>query len=51
MHVVVTNGPLSGFDGSISEVNAESNKVKVMLEIFGRETPVELTIDQIKVIA
>ncbi|MGN0055280.1 MAG: transcription termination/antitermination protein NusG [Atopobiaceae bacterium] len=48
--VKVLSGPLADFDGQISEVNAESGKVKVMLTIFGRETPVELTMDQISVI-
>ncbi|MBR3327901.1 MAG: transcription termination/antitermination protein NusG [Atopobiaceae bacterium] len=49
--VRVVSGPLADFDGLISEVNAEANKVKVMLTIFGRETPVELTIDQVSVIS
>jgi transcriptional antiterminator NusG len=48
--VRVVSGPLADFDGMISEVDASANKVKVMLTIFGRETPVELTIDQIQVI-
>jgi transcriptional antiterminator NusG len=48
--VRVVSGPLADFDGLISEINAEANKVKVMLTIFGRETPVELTIDQVQVI-
>ena len=42
--------PLADFDGTVSEVNAESGKIKVMLTIFGRETPVELTMDQISLI-
>jgi len=49
--VRVVNGPLSDFEGIISEVNAEASKIKVMLTIFGRETPVELTIDQVTVIS
>ena len=49
--VRVTSGPLADFDGKISEVNAESGKVKVVLEIFGRETPVELAFDQVTVVA
>ena len=49
--VRVLSGPLADFDGQISEVMAESGKVKVMLTIFGRETPVELTLDQITVIS
>lgn len=48
--VHVINGPLADFDGVVSEVNAEAGKIKVMLTIFGRETPVELTIDQVQVI-
>ena len=49
--VRVLSGPLADFDGIVSEVNAESGKVKVMLTIFGREAPVELKLDQITVIA
>lgn len=49
--VRVTSGPLTDFDGQVAEVNAEQGKVKVALLIFGRETPVELTFDQIEVIA
>ena len=49
--VHVLSGPLADFDGIVSEVSAESGKIKVMLMIFGRETPVELTLDQVTVIA
>lgn len=49
--VRVLSGPLADFDGQISEVMPEAGKVKVMLMIFGRETPVELTVDQIETIA
>lgn len=45
--VKVTNGPLADFDGTISEVSVETGKVKVMVSIFGRETPVELPFDQV----
>lgn len=45
--VKVTAGPLADFDGVISEVNADAGKVKVMVSIFGRETPVELGFDQV----
>ena len=48
--IKVVSGPLADFDGTVSEVNAEAGKVKVMLTIFGRETPVELTLDQVTVI-
>lgn len=51
MPVKVTSGPLADFDGKISEINAEAGKVKVTLEIFGRETPVELGFDQVAVIS
>lgn len=48
--VRVTSGPLADFDGTVSEVNAEAGKVKVTLMIFGRETPVDLTFDQVAVV-
>ncbi|MCE5190836.1 MAG: transcription termination/antitermination protein NusG [Actinomycetia bacterium] len=47
MSVKVTSGPLAEFDGTISEVNADQGKLKVMVSIFGRETPVELGFDQV----
>lgn len=47
----VVSGPLADFDGQISEVMPEAGKVKVMLTIFGRETPVELTLDQVATIS
>jgi transcriptional antiterminator NusG len=45
--IKVISGPLADFDGTVSEVNPEAGKVKVMVSIFGRETPVELSYDQI----
>lgn len=48
--VKVVSGPLADFDGQVSEVMADQGKVKVMLTIFGRETPVELTLDQVQLI-
>lgn len=45
--VHITSGPLVNFDGVVSEVSLESNKVRVMVSIFGRETPVELSSDQV----
>jgi len=47
-HVQVTDGPFSDFTGVVDEVNAEREKVKVMVSIFGRATPVELDFLQIK---
>ncbi|MDO4595610.1 MAG: transcription termination/antitermination protein NusG [Coriobacteriaceae bacterium] len=49
--VRVTSGPLADFDGQVTEVNAETGKVKVSLLIFGRETPVDLSLEQIEVIS
>jgi transcriptional antiterminator NusG len=46
--VRVTSGPLSDFSGEVSEVNADQAKLKVMVSIFGRETPVELAFEQVK---
>ena len=45
--VKVISGPLAEFDGVIAEVSPEAGKVKVMVSIFGRETPVELSFDQV----
>ncbi len=45
--VKVTSGPLAEFDGVISEVLPDAGKVRVMVSIFGRETPVELGFDQV----
>lgn len=45
--VKVTSGPLADFDGTVTEVNPETGKVRVTVTIFGRETPVELSFDQI----
>jgi len=47
MAVKVTSGPLAEFDGLVSEVNPDQGKIKVMVSIFGRETPVELGFDQV----
>jgi transcriptional antiterminator NusG len=46
--VKVINGPLSDFSGEISEINPDASKLKVLVSIFGRETPVEVGFDQVK---
>lgn len=45
--VRVTDGPLTDFDGKVSEVNTEAGKLKVTLMIFGRETPVDSTLTRL----
>jgi transcriptional antiterminator NusG len=46
--VKVTSGPLSDFDGEIVDVNADQQKLKVLVDIFERQVPVELGFDQVK---
>lgn len=46
--VRVVSGPLVDYTGEVAEVNAEQSKLKVMLSIFGRETPTELGFEQVK---
>ena len=46
--VKVIAGPLSDFTGEIAEINAEQGRLKVLVSIFGRETPAELSFDQVK---
>jgi transcriptional antiterminator NusG len=46
--VKVISGPLSDFSGEISEINQDAGKLKVLVSIFGRETPVEVGFDQVK---
>ena len=45
--VTVMDGPFATLPASISEVNAEQQKLKVLVSIFGRETPVELAFTQV----
>jgi transcriptional antiterminator NusG len=45
--VRVISGPFANFTGSISEINVDQSKLKVLVNIFGRETPVELGFDQV----
>ncbi|HET7630191.1 MAG TPA: transcription termination/antitermination protein NusG [Candidatus Saccharimonadales bacterium] len=46
--VNIVDGPFKGFDGSISEIDTQKGKIKVMVSMFGRETPVELDALQVK---
>ena len=46
--VKVVSGPLSDFSGEISEINEDAARLKVLVSIFGRETPVEVGFDQVK---
>ena len=46
--VKVSSGPFEDFDGTVAEVMPEQNKVRVMVSIFGRETPVELSFEQVE---
>lgn len=46
--VSITDGPFKGFDGAISEIDYSKGKLKVMVSMFGRDTPVELDALQVK---
>lgn len=46
--VMVVQGPFSGVHATITEINANSQRLKALVEILGRETPVDLTLDQIQ---
>ena len=46
--VKVISGPLADFSGEIAEINEDAAKLKVLVSIFGRETPVEVGYDQVK---
>lgn len=46
--VHVISGPLKDFDGLVSDVMPEAGKIRVMISIFGRETPVELLFEQVQ---
>jgi len=48
MSVKIIDGPFKGFEGKISEVDEARGKVKAMVSMFGRETPVELDFLQVK---
>ncbi|MBM7677324.1 transcriptional antiterminator NusG [Gracilibacillus alcaliphilus] len=46
--VEVTDGPFNGFSGKIEKIDADKQKVKVHVDMFGRETPVELDFSQVR---
>ena len=48
--VKITAGPLASFTGTAAEIEPEKNKVRVVVSMFGRETPVELELDQVEVL-
>ncbi len=48
--VRVNDGPLAGFIGTVEEISAEENYVRVVVSMFGRETPVDLELDQVEII-
>ncbi|MEA4964313.1 MAG: transcription termination/antitermination protein NusG [Oscillospiraceae bacterium] len=47
--VKITDGPLTSFIGTVDELDVDKNKVRVIVSMFGRETPVELELDQVEV--
>ena len=47
--VKVIDGPLAGFYGVVDELEPEKNRVRVVVSMFGRETPVDLELDQVEV--
>jgi len=46
--VKVTDGPLEGFFGTVDELEADKDRVRVIVSMFGRETPVDLELDQVE---
>ena len=48
--VKVIDGPLSGFNGTVDELEITKNRVRVVVSMFGRETPIDLELDQVETI-
>ena len=48
--VKVVDGPLSGFNGTVDELEITKNRVRVVVSMFGRETPIDLELDQVETI-
>ena len=46
--VTITDGPMENFSGRVDEIDQEKNMVRVVISMFGRETPVELELDQVE---
>ena len=46
--VKVIDGPLSGFNGTVDELEINKNRVRVVVSMFGRETPIDLELDQVE---
>ena len=49
-HVRIVDGPLASFTGVVEDIEPEKNQVSVMVSMFGRETPVELELDQVETV-
>lgn len=49
--VKINDGPLATFIGVVEEISVEKNKVRVVVSMFGRETPVELELDQVETVS
>ena len=48
-NVKIVDGPLEGFSGIVDEIDVDKNHVRVIISMFGRETPVELELDQVEI--
>lgn len=47
-NIKIVDGPLTGFTGIVDEIDLANNQVKITISMFGRETPVELELDQVE---